>query len=200
MAVCLLGRPRRFDMDKALDAATIVFRELGYVGCSLSDLEKATGVSRMSLYNAIGDKEAIFLAVLERFTTGMAQHFGAQLPEKRLDEIIGLFTSLVEGKEQACCKEGCLVVTTSLERDQMSDAIRTELLRTRERQVAMFQEILAAEKERGVLAPDIDPAQGAAFIVNAYWGGAATVRLYDDMEPMRGPIMMLIRTLKSWKA
>ena len=45
-----------------------VFWERGYEGASLRDLEQATGLGRASLYGAFGDKESLFLKVLERFS------------------------------------------------------------------------------------------------------------------------------------
>jgi AcrR family transcriptional regulator len=41
-------------------AATELFWEHGYQGCTIADLETATGLHRSSLYQAFGTKEALF--------------------------------------------------------------------------------------------------------------------------------------------
>jgi AcrR family transcriptional regulator len=62
-----MARPREFDEEEVLDHAMRVFWERGFDGTSVADLEAATGLVRTSLYGAFGDKEKLFLRVLERF-------------------------------------------------------------------------------------------------------------------------------------
>ncbi|MEN3290565.1 MAG: hypothetical protein V7634_4865, partial [Bradyrhizobium sp.] len=62
-----MGRPREFDVEKALDAALGVFWRKGYEGASYADLTEATGVERPALYSAFGNKEALFRRVLARY-------------------------------------------------------------------------------------------------------------------------------------
>src|SRR5580692_5598487 len=69
-----LGRPRSFDIDGALDRALQVFWRTGYEGASLTDLTKAVGVNRPSLYAAFGDKEALFRKALDRYLKGPAAY------------------------------------------------------------------------------------------------------------------------------
>src|ERR1700694_3242978 len=66
------GRPRSFDTGKALDRAVDVFWRKGYEGASLSDLTKAMGINRPSLYAAFGDKDKLFRKVLDRYDSGPA--------------------------------------------------------------------------------------------------------------------------------
>src|SRR4051794_7618322 len=61
------GRPREFDMDAALDAAILVFRERGYHAASLGELGAAMQLTTGSIYKAFSDKQAIFLAAFDRY-------------------------------------------------------------------------------------------------------------------------------------
>jgi TetR/AcrR family transcriptional regulator, transcriptional repressor for nem operon len=54
------GRPREFDVHEVVGAAKELFWEHGYRGCTIADLETATGLHRSSLYQAFGTKEALF--------------------------------------------------------------------------------------------------------------------------------------------
>ncbi|WP_083240598.1 TetR/AcrR family transcriptional regulator [Methyloceanibacter methanicus] len=62
-----MGRPREFDIDKALDRAMGVFWQKGYEGASLQDLLQAMQIARGSLYKAFEDKHSIYLAALDRY-------------------------------------------------------------------------------------------------------------------------------------
>src|SRR5580658_9387337 len=69
-----IGRPRSFDINRALDRALVVFWRKGYEGTSVSDLTKAVGVNRPSLYAAFGDKETLFRKALDRYLKGPAAY------------------------------------------------------------------------------------------------------------------------------
>ncbi len=62
-----MARPRSFDPDEALDLARDVFWRKGLQGTSLDDITAATGLAKPSLYAAFGDKNALFLKVLDRY-------------------------------------------------------------------------------------------------------------------------------------
>lgn len=61
------GRPRSFDDDATLNCVLDVFWKQGFLGTSLVDLCAATGLNKPSLYGAFGNKEALFLAALDRY-------------------------------------------------------------------------------------------------------------------------------------
>ena len=62
-----MARTQEFDRDEALTGAMGVFWRQGYGGTNMADLVEATGVARYGWYNTFGDKDAIFLAALERY-------------------------------------------------------------------------------------------------------------------------------------
>src|SRR5712671_3461480 len=70
-----IGRPRSFDREQALDCAMRVFWRKGYQGASLSELTKAMGINRPSLYAAFGNKETLFGKALDRYAQGPTAFF-----------------------------------------------------------------------------------------------------------------------------
>src|ERR1700733_15269525 len=63
----VIGRPREFDIDRALERAMELFWRQGYEGTSLADLTRELGVTRPSLYAAFESKEGLFLKALDLY-------------------------------------------------------------------------------------------------------------------------------------
>lgn len=110
------GRPRGFDANDVLKAATERFRTHGYAGTSLDDLVDATGLARPSLYAAFGDKRAIYLAALdrtiERSRRGFDNLIAAELPLK--DSLAQMFATIIKGYMTGeTGPSGCVMISTS---------------------------------------------------------------------------------------
>lgn len=122
------GRPRGFDEQHVLEAASGVFWQAGYSAASLDDLAAAARVTRPSLYTALGDKKSMYLRALGHF----GEHLRAQLadslsPEHPLvDGLLHFYRASIDlylsGDEAA---RGCLVMCTA-----PAEAVRHEDIRT----------------------------------------------------------------------
>ena len=65
-----MARPREFDEGAVLDAAVLCFWNRGYEATSVKDLVEKTGITAASLYNAFGDKRAIYEKALDHYVQG----------------------------------------------------------------------------------------------------------------------------------
>ncbi len=112
-----MARPREFDETAVLDAATTVFWARGFEAASTRELAEAMGVTTASLYNAYGDKRALYRLVLDRYASSALSWCGSTLEEgssaaaalKRFFEAVGQETLSGEARR------GCLVVNAGLE-------------------------------------------------------------------------------------
>ncbi|MGI8334583.1 TetR/AcrR family transcriptional regulator [Actinomadura scrupuli] len=66
-------------VERILDAATRVLSERGYDGASTNHIAAAAGISNGSLYQYFPNKDAIVVAVLDRFADHLASRIGAQI-------------------------------------------------------------------------------------------------------------------------
>jgi AcrR family transcriptional regulator len=78
MVMAVIGRPREFDRDAALEAAMLLFWRKGFAASSMNDLCDAMDVRSPSLYAAFGSKEALYLEAVEHYV----QTIGASVWDK----------------------------------------------------------------------------------------------------------------------
>src|SRR5271165_999117 len=122
------GRRRSFNTDKALDAAMNVFWREGFEGASISDLTKAMGINRPSLYAAFGDKEILFRKVLDRYMEGPAAYTHEALNQPTA---LAVVTALLEGAVNQAANplypRGCLMIQAGLACGPEAETIQEEL-------------------------------------------------------------------------
>lgn len=110
------GRPRLFEEDRVLDAALGVFWRSGYQGASLAELTHAMGLSKPSLYAAFGNKEKLFLTVLQRYREQqLNKHADALAAEPDLKKAMRAFLRSVATMLTAPgLPGGCMVVNSAV--------------------------------------------------------------------------------------
>ena len=165
------GRPRSFDTGKALDRAVDVFWRKGYEGASLSDLTKAMGINRPSLYAAFGDKDKLFRKVLDRYAEGPASYSSAALQEPTSRAVVEhLLHGTADVLTSPGSPRGCLLVQGALTCGNGSDSVRKELISRRMAGEAALRQRLNRAKIDGDLPPDANPASLARYIVTLIQG------------------------------
>ena len=104
----VIGRPRAFDVEKALHQAMQVFWRKGYLGTSLSDLTDAMGINRPSLYAAFGDKKSLFRKALDHYVKGPSSYLDQALQEPTARAVVerlfhGVVNLLTDPRTPATC-------------------------------------------------------------------------------------------------
>jgi AcrR family transcriptional regulator len=109
------GRPRSFDSDAALERALTVFWEHGYEGASLALLTEAMGISRKSMYAAFGNKEDLFLKVLQLYESGPGAYARESVRASTAREVARAYLDgAVQAGTQPGRPAGCLGVRAAL--------------------------------------------------------------------------------------
>ncbi len=100
-----MARPRQFDQCAVVDAALQAFWSGGLVATSVDDLLRATGLSRSSMYQCVGNRDTLIeLAVaryVEQQTAAMERSF-ATLPFKKALETILIDAALNNFNGRGC--------------------------------------------------------------------------------------------------
>lgn len=165
------GRPREFDIDKALDAALLLFWRQGYEGTSLAALTEAMGINVPSLYAAFGNKEALFKRVVDRYIQKPASYLPNALKEttaRRAAE--RLLKGAIEMVMHPDHPDGCLLVHGALASGPEADSIRKELSLRRAGAESAVRRRLEQAIAEGDLARDTDAAKLARYLITIVWG------------------------------
>jgi len=159
------GRPRNFDLDKALDNALLVFLEKGYEGAYLGDLTRAMGINPPSLYAAFGSKEGLFRQVLERYVRARDARLSLVLAAPTAREAIEqLLLGSVMGQTREDRAHGCLLVHGALACADQAEPIRAELGRCRMAGQLALAKRLARASSSGELPEGSDPDALAGYV------------------------------------
>jgi TetR/AcrR family transcriptional repressor of nem operon len=163
-----MARPREFDPEQALDRALNVFWAKGFEATSLDDLCAATGLSRSSLYAAFGDKHALLLAAIDRYSEHriaafLGERFGKPRPVRVA--FAAFFDELIDRIVSGSGRRGCFLGNCAAELprdDRVAQArVRDGLIRIEE----TFEAALSAARERGELSRRVDQRALARFFM-----------------------------------
>ena len=112
----MIGRPKEFDHDEALESAMDVFWTKGYEATSVQDLLDHMGINRGSMYGTFGDKHALFVEAVEHYARTVMQHAYDTLeaPGSPLGNVRKLITMWAELAASGECR-GCLITNTAVE-------------------------------------------------------------------------------------
>ena len=111
-----MARPREFDEEVVLDAAVRCFWSRGFEATSVKDLIGKTGITAASLYNAFGDKRALFRTALDHYveaSIGERIRRCETLPPR--EAIAAFFDEILRRSLGDREHKGCMLVNAALE-------------------------------------------------------------------------------------
>jgi TetR/AcrR family transcriptional regulator, transcriptional repressor for nem operon len=112
-----MPRPREFDEAAVLDAAVLCFWNRGYEATSVRELADSMGITGASLYNAFGDKHALYGKALAHYVSRSVEdrvrRFEGTLSP--LQSIKAFFDEIVHRSLSDKDRKGCMLVNSALE-------------------------------------------------------------------------------------
>ena len=116
---------RQFDEQEVIAIALEVFWRKGLHDATMQDLAAATGVQRGSLYNAYGDKEAIFLRAFDRYAGQFLETAAHALAQGgAAARLQNFFDLIIVNMTSGSPPRGCLTTRTALDAAISSTAVR----------------------------------------------------------------------------
>jgi len=128
----VLGRPRAFDKDQALDKALHVFWEKGYEGTSVADLTEAMGINPPSLYAAFGNKDALFRKALDLYETEKLEYTREALEQPTARAVAEYYMrGAIAAQLSTCDPKGCLGVISMTACGAEAESIKADVIQRR---------------------------------------------------------------------
>jgi TetR/AcrR family transcriptional regulator, transcriptional repressor for nem operon len=194
-----MARPREFDEDTVLEAVTQRFWNNGYEATSMRDLADCTGMTTPSLYNAFGDKKAIYRLVLDRYIRLALENcsaiFGGDDPPLRALE--RYFDALIEEALADALQKGCFAVNTALEVAPHDADFRDLVTNVFDRIEKYLRDCIASGQSDGSIRTKLPAADLARLFLGATLGIRVLARTSSERELLTGvvrPLFALLRT------
>lgn len=189
-----MARPRAFDEAKVLAATIDCFWRRGYEATSVRDLKDETGLTAASLYNAFGDKQALFRRALERYLEdGVVDRMARCERLAPRAAIETFFAEILAASLADAEHKGCLLVNTALDVAPHDPEIRAAVAATFERIEAFFRARVAAGQADGSIGRGHSPeALGRHFL-----GTLMGVRVLARVRPEPALLEGLVATALS---
>ena len=111
----MVGRPKEFDTEHALEKAMEVFWAQGYEATSVQDLLDAMGINRGSMYDTFGDKHALFSAAIDHYGRTVTRCLEQTLtgPGSPLANIRKVLSQTAPSRDGKC--RGCMTTNAIVE-------------------------------------------------------------------------------------
>ena len=165
------GRPIEYDREQILQRASDLFWSVGFAATSLDALSEATEMTRPSLSGAFGDKEALYIAALERYRDASADSLsktlsGARRLRTELADMFARSTNAYLVSMGVGAARGCLLVGTA----SVEAVHRPEVRRVLRASLDAFNAILEERLRRAIAEGELDcdaDAAGLASVASA---------------------------------
>ncbi len=152
-----------------------VFWEQGFEATSMADLCAATGLHKGSLYQAFGDKHALFMRALKayadrEFHETAAVAFAHDSPLASIRAVVGaVCREALEGK-------GCLMINSLVELAPHDPEVHKAVGAEGERRLRVLTDLLEKARQAGEIRSELDASMLARQLMIAFAGSAAMAK------------------------
>jgi TetR/AcrR family transcriptional repressor of nem operon len=183
-----MARPREFDEDAVLEAAMNCFWERGFEATSVRELAAEMGIASPSLYNAFGDKRALFRKALEHYSERWVRVLIARLESALApkEAIRAFITGIVEHSLDDQDRRGCLLVNSALEIGPHDLEIGAEIADRLGEVEAFFRGAITAAQQDGAIPSDRSPEDLARLMLGVVLGIRVLARSRPDRALLEG--------------
>ena len=162
-------RTRRFIIEKS---ATL-FNKKGYAGTSLSDMTRATGLTKGSIYGNFLNKDELALEAFdhnfEKFRSGIREMMKSE--KGSVQKLMCYPRYYEENLEEIVHNGGCPILNTGIEADDTHEALHQKASEAISNWKKSIISIIDIGKFKGEIRSNIDSSAAAELIISLIEGG-----------------------------
>jgi AcrR family transcriptional regulator len=193
-----MARPRVFDIEKAVESATVLFWKNGYEQTSVANLTEEMGITPPSFYFAFESKDGLFRKVIEHYATtylGFMEEAFLQPTTRGVAET--MLYGCADVYSNPSNPRGCLIMNCSLPSSESTVLVRQELATQRKASRAKLRKRFQEAKASGDLPPDSEPEELARFVMAIRWGLAVEAQSGANKRDL---YRIVARAMQTWPA
>ena len=182
------GPDKQFDPEIALDKAMQLFWAKGYGATGLTELLATMEIGRKSLYDTFGNKRALYIKALDRYSRTVVAEIlrGLNNPDRPALENVRAVMRDIEARNSKPMSPGCLL-GVSMAQFRTDDAEMAGVLRAHMRRVERaYYKAFARAQAEGDLKPTTNVRNLARLFMSAQQGLTLIGRVTKTQELPRG--------------
>lgn len=190
-----MARPREFDEQKTLEAVAEAFWTHGYEATSTRDLAQRTGLTVTSLYNAFGDKQALFQRALQHYLDATLRERIDRLEQTLApgEAIAAFFGEVIERSLSDKQQRGCFLVNSALEATPAAPELRAAIAAEIDAIRAFFRRCLLAGRRIGEVPSSVSAAEASAHLLAVLLGLRVMARVHADRATMTAAVATALK-------
>lgn len=190
-----MARSKEFDEDAVLLKAMKLFWAQGYEKTSMQDLVEHMGIHRRSIYDTFGDKHALYLLALKRYSDTVWQSISqrANTSFTAKDAIRSLLEASIAQDEER--PQGCLMVNTAVELAVHDTEFEAYVSKSLEHTEELIRELIVKGQQAGELSAALDAEMLSAYFNNALTGLRVIAKTQYNRERLQQIIVTTMSIL-----
>ncbi len=192
-----MARPREFDEGDVLNAAVLCFWKQGYEATSVRDLVARTGITAASLYNAFGDKRALYQKALDHYVeASVAERVRRCKALPPREAIEAFFADIIKRSLNDRERKGCMLVNAALDVGPHDPAFRKVVAEVLIGIEAFFLACVRAGQAGGTIGQSLPAETFAQNLLGVLMGIRVLARVRPERALLEGvvaPALALLR-------
>lgn len=193
------------DETKAMivQEAAALFNQQGYVGSSISDIMRVTGLKKGGIYNHFESKDDLAVQAFDYAVGQIQKRYRQAWASKehsieRLQAIIDVFRIYIDNPQHPIIKGGCPLLNTAIESDDAHPALKERAQRAMNSWRELFRKIIEKGIIKGEIRPNVDADEIASILISTLEGSVMMSKLYSDSIHVERAIRHLSNYLNTY--